>query len=261
MPVAPALLSKSLVDFTRDLVRIPSRVGVDSYGPVLHLIQEWLKLHGISSDMVCLPGGEPIAVSADVGNAAKGPNYLLNAPADTPDFGDESAWTCDPSAGIVRDGWLFGRGAADSKAGVSIFCHLGAALKAADDQFKGSVTLVFDAEEHTGTFLGFRRFFELRARNQDIRAAFIGYPGQDRIIVGCRGFHRATIRVHGEAAHSGSSRVRGVNAITRSPGRRVLIGTSVPSALRIELSGKKQPLLWTMMLAAANVPPRLTKRL
>jgi len=216
MAVAPASLSSSLVDFTRDLVRIPSRGGIDSYAPVLGLIQKWLGLQGIATEMICLPNGEPIAVTASIGSSARGPTYLLNAPADTADFGDESAWSCDPRAGIVRDGWLFGRGSADSKAGVSIFCHIAAALKTFSDQLKGSITLVFDADEHTGTFLGIRRFFESNKKNSEISAALIGYPGQDRIIIGCRGFHRATIRVHGEAAHSGSSRSRGVNAITRA---------------------------------------------
>lgn len=216
MAVAPASLLNSLVDFTVDLVRIPSRGGIDSYAPVLELIQKWLGLHGIEADIISLPNGDPIAVIANIGRLGQGPSYLLNAPADTADFGDESAWSCDPRAGIVRDGWFFGRGSGDSKAGISIFCHIAAALKNTADQMKGSVTLVFDAEEHTGTFLGIRRFFESRANNREIRAAFIGYPGQDRIIIGCRGFHRATIRVHGEAAHSGSSRLRGVNAITRA---------------------------------------------
>ena len=216
MPVAPSSLSNSLVDFTRELVRVPSRGGIDSYAPVLGLIQKWLDLHGIATETICLPNGDPIAVTARIGSPERGPNYLLNAPADTAYFGDESAWSCDPRAGIVRDGWLFGRGSADSKAGVSIFCHIAMALNTAANQLKGSVTLVFDAEEHTGTFRGIRRFFESQAKNCEIRAAFIGYPGQDRIIIGCRGFHRATIRVHGEAAHSGSSRSRGVNAITRA---------------------------------------------
>jgi succinyl-diaminopimelate desuccinylase len=44
----------------------------------------------------------------------------------------------------------------------------------------------------------------------------IGYPGQDKIVIGCRGFLRAEICIHGKAAHSGSSREHGVNAITRA---------------------------------------------
>jgi succinyl-diaminopimelate desuccinylase len=216
MPVAPEGLSNSLLDFTRDLVRVPSRGGIDPYSPVLELIQRWLGLHGIPAEIICLPEGKKIAVVASVGTPGRGPNYLLNAPADTADFGDESAWSCDPLAAVVRDGWLFGRGCADSKAGVSMFCHIAAALKTKAEELNGSVTVVFDTEEHTGTFLGIRRFFESRAKNSEIRAAFIGYPGQDRIIIGCRGFHRATIRVHGQAAHSGSSRLHGINAITRA---------------------------------------------
>jgi len=212
----PAALSKSLVDFTRDLVRVPSRAGIDSYAPVLDLIQKWLDSHGIPTERVRLPKGELIAVVANIGNSARGPTYLLNAPADTADFGDEAAWNCHPTAGLIQDGWLFGRGSADCKAGISIFCHIAAALRTSADPLNGSIALVFDTEEHSGTFLGIRRFFETHAKKCEIRAAMIGYPGQDRIIIGCRGFFRATIRVHGKSAHSGSSHSRGVNAITRA---------------------------------------------
>ena len=44
----------------------------------------------------------------------------------------------------------------------------------------------------------------------------IGYPGIDRIVNGCRGFLRSVATIHGVAAHSGSSRQRGVNAISRA---------------------------------------------
>jgi succinyl-diaminopimelate desuccinylase len=44
----------------------------------------------------------------------------------------------------------------------------------------------------------------------------IGYPGNDRLVTGARGFLRARLIVHGRGAHSGSSSDRGVNAIERT---------------------------------------------
>jgi succinyl-diaminopimelate desuccinylase len=44
---------------------------------------------------------------------------------------------------------------------------------------------------------------------------FIGYPGHDGIMVGARGFIRATLVVRGVAAHSGAGSTRGLNAAIR----------------------------------------------
>ena len=44
----------------------------------------------------------------------------------------------------------------------------------------------------------------------------IGYPGNDRLVIGQRGFLRACLSIHGVQSHSGSSGNRGVNAIERT---------------------------------------------
>jgi succinyl-diaminopimelate desuccinylase len=44
----------------------------------------------------------------------------------------------------------------------------------------------------------------------------IGYPGNDRLVIGSRGFFRATIAVHGIASHSGARRTSGANAVERA---------------------------------------------
>jgi succinyl-diaminopimelate desuccinylase len=75
---------------------------------------------------------------------------------------------------------------------------------------------LFDADEHSGAFGGIQRFVKLRPKSLPRDGVMIGYPGQDRIVIGCRGVFRAKLTVHGLAAHSGSSSRRGVNAITRA---------------------------------------------
>jgi succinyl-diaminopimelate desuccinylase len=80
---------------------------------------------------------------------------------------------------------------------------------------RGALVLLFDLDEHTGGFAGVRSYFE-RARTLRPSGVYIGYPGADRIVTGGRGFLRATVTVHGLAAHSGASRQRGVNAVARA---------------------------------------------
>jgi succinyl-diaminopimelate desuccinylase len=163
-----------------------------------------------------------------------GDTYLLNSPADTAALGDPEAWRHAPFAAEEEDGWLYGRGSADSKSGIAVFCHVAREIRRRARSLRGSLILVFDADEHSGAFSGIRRAVE----DLPIAGAFIGYPGHDRVIIGCRGFYRASVRVHGVSAHSGSSKRQGVNAIYRA-NRLVAaleqLGERVPSSARFPL--------------------------
>lgn len=60
-------------------------------------------------------------------------------------------------------------------------------------------------DEHTGGFGGARRYFEGPDAPDDVAGVMIGYPGQDKLVVGGRGVHRVRLHVHGTASHSGGS--------------------------------------------------------
>lgn len=206
----------SIIRLTQALVRLPSRGGRDDYGPVLTAVTSWLAEHGIAGEMLTDEAERPVAVHGIIEGAAPGPIYLLNAPVDTADYGDEARWSHPPTSALISDGWLHGRGTADCKVAVAIFCHLLAALQKEAQHFYGSLAFLFDADEHSGRFTGVRRYFADPARRVPMAGAFIGYPGNSRIVAGCRGFQRAVLRVHGDAAHSGSGHERGVNALERA---------------------------------------------
>jgi succinyl-diaminopimelate desuccinylase len=178
-------------------------------------VAEWLVAHGIPVLLLHDSERTLVGLRASAVNCRSGPLYVLNAPLDTAVFGDETTWTLPPTSGEVRDGWLYGRGSADSKSGISIFCHVAARL-AETKGLEGSVDLIFDLEEHTGGFGGARAYFDQQVSIRRPDGVYIGYPGNDRIELGSRGFLRATLTVWGEAAHSGASRNRGVNAIARA---------------------------------------------
>jgi succinyl-diaminopimelate desuccinylase len=196
----------SLAEMTRDLVRIPSRAGADPQGPVLEAIAHWLSARRIDYEILNDEKHEPLAIYAEIAGRSPGPAYLLNAPADTAPTGDPLAWRHEAFGAAVVDGWLYGRGSADSKAGIAVYCHVAEEWKRSAGQTRGTLILAFDAEEHSGTFRGIRRCVEHRLARGRIDGAMIGYPGQDRIVTGCRGFLRAVLSVHGLSAHSGSSR-------------------------------------------------------
>lgn len=205
----------SLLELTRELVRLPSCSEIHSPEPVLEAIGAFLARAQIAYEIVRGPKGEPLAGRARIDGGSPGDTYLLNAPADTAAVGDPSAWRHSPFAADEEDGWLYGRGSADSKAGIAAFCHVAREIRRRAQSLRGSLILIFDADEHSGGFTGIRRALE-DLRTHPIAGAFIGYPGHDRVIVGCRGFLRARFRVHGVSAHSGSAKRRGINAINRA---------------------------------------------
>lgn len=208
---------ESIADLAAALVRLSSRGGIDACEPVLACVEAWFESHEVRSRRIVSAGGEVLGLYAEIQGTAAAPApayYVLNATLDTAGFGDPATWTRPPLSALRVDGWLYGRGSADSKTGVAIFAHLLAALSQRTDEFAGRLGVLFDLDEHTGRFGGARAFFDSRHETKP-DGVFIGYPGVDRIVVGARGFLRARLVVHGIAAHSGGSSVRGLNAAIR----------------------------------------------
>ena len=214
---AAAADQSSVVDLLQRLVRIPSRGGLDPYEPVLEVLDGWLSERGLVPRRLYDGAGSPVALVCEVEGAHPGPLYVLDACIDTAPFGNERAWTYPPTSGVVVNGWLHGRGSADCKAAAAIFCHLAVRLQEQRDRLQGTVALLFDADEHTGRFTGAKRYFGQEVTPEQVAGVMIGYPGANSVVVGSRGFLRASLTVHGVAGHSGSSRAgSSVNAVEKA---------------------------------------------
>lgn len=197
----------AVVKLTRELVRIPSRGGIDSYEPVLECMASWLAERGMPRRRLTGPDGATVALACEVNGAVPGPRYVLDACLDTAPFGDESAWTYPPASGEISGGWMHGRGTSDSKAGAAIFAHVAVRLHAQAGRLRGSAVLLFDVDEHTGSFGGAKAFFEHAEESARADGVMIGYPGLDHVVTGGRGVLRARMRTYGVAGHSGGSKV------------------------------------------------------
>lgn len=207
--------SASVLELTRDLVRIPSRGGIDPYDPVLDCMACWLDAHDLECRRLTGPGGVTVALACETAGAVPGPRYVLDACLDTAPFGDESAWRRPPTSAVIDGDWLHGRGSSDSKVGAAIFAHILARLKSAPDHWAGSAVLLLDVDEHTGAFGGAKAFFEDPAA-PGVDGVMIGYPGPDHVVTGGRGVLRARLHVHGVAGHSGSSSTVTPSAIAKA---------------------------------------------
>ncbi len=197
----------SVISLIRELVRIPTRGGLDSCEPIVDFISQWLAERDLPSRRLHdTTTGRAVALVCDIIGCHSGPHYVLNACLDTAPFGDSTSWQHAPTSGVMENGWLYGRGSADSKAAIAIFMHIAAHLHQAVSQIYGSLTLLFDADEHTGNFGGAKRYFGGPDAPRDILGVMIGYPGLDELVIGGRGFLRAELTTRGEAGHTGSQR-------------------------------------------------------
>ena len=207
-------MTESIIELAAALVRIRSRAGLDPVGPIVEFLGGWLESRGLEPRRLRGPGGAEGGLYLHLESGAPGPALCLDACLDTAPFGDEETWRHPPTSGVVEGGRLYGRGAADSKIAVALFSHLAAELRASGGPPRGDLFVVFDADEHSGDFYGIKNFLEVAARPPE--AVVIGYPGNEKLIIGSRGFLRAEVVVHGRAAHSGSSSARGLNAVRRA---------------------------------------------
>ena len=104
------------------------------------------------------PGGP--AVVARRPAAAGKPTILLYAHHDVQPTGDLALWETEPFTAVERDGRLYGRGAADDKAG--ILAHIAAysaVTRVLGDDLGLGVTFFFEGEEEAGSPT-FRTFLE-----------------------------------------------------------------------------------------------------
>lgn len=101
----------------------------------------------VSAEILAVDGGAP-AVVATWPAPDGAPTVLLYAHHDVQPTGPVTEWTSDPFHPTERDGRLYGRGAADDKAGVA--AHL-AALRAFDGRPPVGVVLFVEGEEEIGS--------------------------------------------------------------------------------------------------------------
>jgi acetylornithine deacetylase/succinyl-diaminopimelate desuccinylase-like protein len=110
-------------------------------------VVDLLRGAGVPDVRVVREGGAPAVIGRRPGPPGA-PTVLLYAHHDVQPPGDRSAWKSDPFEAVERDGRLYGRGAADDKAG--IMAHV-TTLRAFGDRLPVGVTVFVEGEEEFGS--------------------------------------------------------------------------------------------------------------
>jgi succinyl-diaminopimelate desuccinylase len=116
-------------------------------------------------------------------------------------------WQSDPFAPTVRDGKLYGRGAADMKSSIACFVVALEQFIAERSAHAGSIALLLTSDEEGPSVDGTVRVVErLKARGETIDYCIVGEPSSsqtlgDTVRVGRRGSLTARITVRGVEGH------------------------------------------------------------
>jgi succinyl-diaminopimelate desuccinylase len=142
---------------------------------------------------------------ARFGTAA--PNFCFAGHTDVVPPGVEKAWRHNPIAGEIRDGVLYGRGAADMK--TAIACFIAAVARLFEQCTpNGSISLLITGDEEGPNINGTKRVLEwLDAKGERLDHCLVGEPtamasAGDTIKIGRRGSMRVEIAVRGVQGHT-----------------------------------------------------------
>ncbi|HEY1139403.1 MAG TPA: succinyl-diaminopimelate desuccinylase [Lysobacter sp.] len=190
-----------VVNLTKELITRPS-ITTDDAG-CQQLIAERLQRAGFACEH--LRFGEVDNLWATHGRGE--PTLVFLGHTDVVPPGPREAWASDPFVPEIRDGVLYGRGAADMKGGVAAFVIALERFVSVHPDHRGRVALLLTSDEEGDAIDGVRRVADLfRERGEKIEWCITGEPSSkaklgDLLRVGRRGTLSATLTVRGIQGH------------------------------------------------------------
>ena len=136
-----------------------------------------------------------------------GPVLCFAGHTDVVPTGPLEEWRTDPFVPTVRDGMLYGRGAADMKSGLAAMVTATEEFVARHPAHRGSIAFLITSDEEGPSVDGTKRVVEvLNARREHIDYCLVGEPSSehrigDTVKIGRRGSLSGRLTVHGVQGH------------------------------------------------------------
>ena len=186
---------------TQELIRRPS-VSPEDQG-CLQIIGERLERLGFKLER--MPFGPVENLWALHGDS--GPLLCFAGHTDVVPTGPREEWQTEPFEPVIRQGMLYGRGAADMKSGLAAMITAAERFIARHPKHSGILGFLLTSDEEGPSVDGTRRVMEvLEARGEKITWCVVGEPTStdalgDTIKIGRRGSLSGKLTVHGVQGH------------------------------------------------------------
>jgi len=146
----------SVVELCAELIRIPSENPPGDTGGIAALIETKLSANPAIALKRVIAREPAVNLIAKLSGRRPGRRRVINGHLDTFPVGNSAGWSVDPFGGVVREGRLYGRGAADMKAGLAVAVSTALLLAEHRDAFTGELAVVLVGDEETGGEWGTR---------------------------------------------------------------------------------------------------------
>lgn len=199
------------VELAQTLIRQNTCNPPGNEEPIAKLMRDMLAQAGFSTELHYLAPGRPSLIARLPGKDETLPPLVLCGHTDTVPVG-AAQWTHPPFSGLVQDGKLHGRGAADMKAGVAAM--VAAAVEhAARPARRRGLSVILTASEENGC-VGAHDLARRGVLGQ-AHAVVVGEPTNNQPRLGHKGVLWVRINFQGVAAHGAMPQL-GSNAIVKA---------------------------------------------
>jgi succinyl-diaminopimelate desuccinylase len=209
--VIAAIKENEVIELLQNLIRIPSVVIPDLPGHneerVAHYVADVLSKLGAEVHVEDVEPGRPNVIGI-VRGKKPGKCLLLEAHTDVVTPGDRSGWKYDPFGAEIVGRRIYGRGACDTKNGITSAIMAIKGILDAGIDFPGTIKLAMPVDEE-GMMIGIKHFIK-QGWADDVDAALICEPEDNRICIAQKGAMRVLVYIKGKQAH-GCMPYSGVN--------------------------------------------------
>jgi len=185
------------VSLSQDLIRCPS-ITPHNAG-ALEIIETHLTVLGFNCERFDFDGISNLYACKGSGS----PHFCFAGHTDVVPIGEASQWSNDPFQGVIKDGQLWGRGAADMKCAIAAFISALSLMSS----YQGTISLLITGDEEGEALHGTQRVLPILKERREIPdLCLIGEPTSihhvgDILKIGRRGSITGKLICFGKQGH------------------------------------------------------------